>query len=100
MAVQTMKVVVCDCCGKDEPTQRYTVTFPTGSRRTFDLCEGCATTTPLTALQQLAVANGRGPKGHRQPVLTIDEIKAGVDRERRRGNARKRTAAKRGAGKG
>lgn len=72
MAVQTLKIVVCDKCGSDGGTDRYTVVFPTGNRRTFDLCGTCAE--PLADLTELAVASGRGPKGHSQPVRDEAEI--------------------------
>lgn len=87
MAVQTLRVIVCDKCGTDELTHRFTVGFPTGSRRTFDLCGLCSA--PLAALGELTVASGRGPKSTKQPVLTIEEVEA----RRRRGP--KKAAARR-----
>lgn len=75
VGVQTVRVTVCDLCGSDEPTEKYSVGFPTGSRRSFDLCGECDE--PFRKLEGLlgAARIGRlGPKKHQQPVLTPEEV--------------------------
>ena len=75
MAVKTVKVTYCDRCGADEGTARYSIGFPTGQRRTFDLCETCAE--PLAHLADLLGKLGeRGPKHQTQPVLTPEQVAA------------------------
>lgn len=82
MAVKTVKVTYCDRCGADEGTSRYAIGFPTGQRRTFDLCEGCAE--PLTHLAGLLDKLGeRGPKHQVQPVLTPEQVSAQLRKARK-----------------
>ena len=82
MAVKNVRVVICDKCGTDVDTERWTVTFPEGQKRTFDLCPPCAE--PLRELTELLDKVGdRGPKTHQQPVLSRDEVAAAVRKAKR-----------------
>ena len=87
VAVQTVKVVICDRCGCSEGnTERYSVAFPNAGRRTFDLCPVCAE--PLRELATLLDKVGHtGPKRHQQPILTVEEVEARVRRARRKRKA-------------
>ena len=75
VAVQTLKVTICDRCGTADPTRRYMLGFPEGKRRTFDLCATCSA--PLDEfLDLIEVVGDRGPKQFQQPVLTEREVEA------------------------
>lgn len=91
VAVQTVRIVVCDKCGTEGGTERYVVSFPAGGRRTFDLCGSCSE--PLNELAALLDKLGeRGPKKHQQPVLTQEQLEAQV-RKARKKPAKKAPAA-------
>lgn len=83
VAVQTLKVTVCDKCGSDRgDTQRWGISFPGNGRRTFDLCPGCSE--PLAEYEGLLERVGSsGPKRHVQPVLSTEEAEARVRRAKR-----------------
>lgn len=82
MVVKSVRVTYCDQCGTDEPTQRYTVSFPGGGRRSFDLCHECSR--PLQELAGLLEKVGdRGPKKHQQPTFTEEQVEAMVRKARR-----------------
>lgn len=92
MVVKSVKVTYCDQCGNEGGTERYTISFPGGGRRSFDLCAACSE--PLQELAGLLDKVGeRGPKHHQQPVLTEDQIAARVRKARkppRKGQSRVR----------
>lgn len=83
VAVQTLKVTVCDKCGSDKgDTQRWGISFPGNGRRTFDLCPHCAE--PLFEYEALLERLGAtGPKRHVQPVLSVTEVEARVRKAKR-----------------
>lgn len=74
MAAIKRTVYVCDMCGRDEPTQRYVVTFPEDGRRSFDLCAEHAA--PLAAMHETLKGKPRkGPRMKGQPVVPESVIR-------------------------
>lgn len=75
MVTKTVKIVVCDKCGEDRDTERYSITFPGDGRRSLDLCEKCRA--PLEELAALFINSPKpGPRYHGRPVVDEKTVEA------------------------